>query len=124
MRTNRDLNIINPNASGDLYYATIWGGQGYTIKEYYAYANNIDEAIDVIFEYAYQNGDGTVFSEDEVEAWCREDYKVNEWSANYRSYEDFEYDWMADFAYNSDGTLLAFRENFFITDVTPEMMED
>lgn len=127
-----NLNIINPDDQGDLYYATIWRGEGYGVAEYYAYAKDYADAIDEIFAYAYyETDDRTVFDYETLAAWCKDDFNNDNYYGSepspresFRSFEDFEDEWFEDYVANSAMDLFAYKENFFITEVTPEMMED
>lgn len=127
-----NLDIINPQDAGDLYYITIWCGQGGVLDEYYVYARDYEQAIDLVFDYSYENGDGNVFGYEQTQEWCVDDYNnknyygdgvapKDAWNGDFEGFAD---EWYEDFESNTGMSLFAFKDNFSITEVTPEMLED
>ena len=121
--------IINPNDSGDVYMVKMWCGSGAILDVYLVKADDIFEAIDRVFEWSYENEgkNNLIFDYDfirkEAESYYNEmdfleDGKKPSDDMEFEEFLDF-YKESSDFVANSDYTLFALSNHFFV-DKVPE----
>ena len=124
--------IINPEDDGDLYMVKIWGGSGYVLDVYLVKAYSWDEAIDIVFDWSYENegANNIIFDYEYLSKRCHEDYEIEYWygkgngkPSDTMSYDEFEEEWMGGYIPNSNYDLFAIDENFFIDKVPQDMVE-
>ena len=121
--------IINPEDDGDLYMVKIWGGSGYVLDVYLVKAFGWDDAIDIVFDWSYENegANNIIFDYNYLSDLCHEDYEDEYFyggedgkPSDTMSYEEFESEWIDEnYIANSNYDLFALAENFFV-DVVPQ----
>lgn len=117
--------IINQNDSGDVYMVKIWGGSGYILDVYLVKADSEEDAIDKVFEWSYNNEgkNKIIFDYKKLHKDCKEDYESDYANdPDPMNYDDFEDEWMSTWISNSDYTLFARDENFFVAKVPQEYL--
>lgn len=120
--------IINPEDDGDLYMVKIWGGSGYVLDVYLVKAFGWDDAIDIVFDWSYENegANNIIFDYEYLSKRCHEDYEDEYWygkdggkPSDTMTYDEFEAEWMNGYIPNSNYDLFAIDENFSV-DVVPQ----
>ena len=121
--------VIDAEAPGDIYMVKIWGGSGYVLDVYLVKANDYEEAIDKVFEWSYNNEgeNNIIFDWEYLAKDCHEDYETDGFlgegkPSDTMDYEEFEERWMEDMVSNSDYSLFARAENFFVDKVPTEYL--
>ena len=121
--------VIDAEAPGDIYMVKIWGGSGYVLDVYLVKANDYEEAIDKVFEWSYNNEgkNNIIFDWEYLAKDCHEDYETDGFlgegkPSDTMDYEEFEERWMEDMVSNSDYSLFALTENFFVDKVPTEYL--
>lgn len=117
--------IINPQDDGDLWMVKIWSGSGYVLDVYLCKAHDYNEAMDIVFNWSYDNegANNIVFDYDYLSNQCHDDFE--EWEGDLYGedysddYEEFEMRWFEDFISTENYDLFARSENFFV-DKVPE----
>ena len=108
--------IINPEDEGKVWMVKLWGGSGYQLDVYLVKATSIEDAINKVFEWSYNNEgkNKLVFDYDYIQDDIQNNF--DEELGNEDSVNEFidEY-----YICNEDYTLFARRENFFV-DELPE----
>lgn len=106
--------IINPEDDGKVWMVKLWGGSGYQLDVYLVKANEVEDAINKVFEWSYNNEgkNNIVFDYD----YLFDDIQNSLDEENDDSVNDYidEY-----YVCNEDYTLFARKENFF-ADELPE----
>lgn len=124
--------IINPEDDGDLYMVKIWGGSGYVLDVYLVKAYDEYDAIDIVFEWSYENegANNIIFDYNYLSKLCHEDYEDEYWygrgegkPSDKMSYEEFEDEWF-EYYIQTDNDLYARGENFFVDKVPQDMIEE
>ena len=119
--------IINPNDSGDVYMVKIWGGSGYILDVYLVKADDYQDAIDKVFEWSYENegANNIVFDYADIEKEAAEYYKDEpDMFDKEMTEEDFIDRFISEYyAANSDYSLFAREENFFVGKVPEEYLK-
>lgn len=110
--------VINKNGKGDLYLVKIWSGKGSILDIYLVKAEYIDKAIDMVFEWSYENegANKIVFDSNYIMERCEEDFKKYPdmfGSDLSDDYEEFEMRYLDDFISSENG-YYALADNFFI----------
>lgn len=120
--------IINPNDSGDVYMVKMWCGSGSVLDVYLVKAKDEYEATDRVFEWSYENEGKNYlvydydYIEKEAEFYYNDEgyFESGRKPSDDMGFEDFLDDYIEeDFVDNSDYTLFARSENFFV-DKVPE----
>lgn len=124
--------IINPEDDGDLYMVKIWGGSGYVLDVYLVKAYDMYQAIDIVFDWSYENegANNIIFDYEYLSKRCHEDYEDEYWygkgngkPSDTMTYEEFEAEWMGGYIPNSNFDLFAIDENFSVDVVPQDMIE-
>ena len=121
--------IINPEDEGDLWMVKLWSGSGYALDVYLCKANDVYEAIDIVFEWSYENEghNEMVFDFDYINNECHDEFEKH---PDYfgpdlsDDYEEFEMRWFEDYISNEDNELFALSENFFVDKVPDEVLAE
>lgn len=124
--------IINPEDDGDLYMVKIWGGSGYVLDVYLVKAYDVYQAIDIVFDWSYENegANNIIFDYEYLSKLCHEDYEDEYWygkgngkPSDTMTYEEFEDEWL-EYYIQSDNDLYARGENFFVDVVPQDVIEE
>lgn len=130
--------IINPKDDGDLYMVKMWSGSGYSTDVYLCKANDIYDAIDIVFEWSYQNegANNIVFDYNYLYNECQEYFNDEYWygkgeptpsekyDGDFEAFFDDELE--MDYVSNDAYSLFARSENFFVdkVDISQEEYEE
>lgn len=120
--------IINPEDEGDLWMVKMWSGSGYVLDVYLCKANDIYEAMNIVFEWSYENEghNEMVFDFDYISNECHDEFEKDpdffgpDLSDDY---EEFEMRWFDDYISDDNG-LFARSENFFVARVPDEVLAE
>ena len=122
--------IINPNDEGKVFMLKIWGGSGYVLDVYLVKSQDIYDAIDKVFQWSYDNEghNNIIFDWEYLLKDCKQDYNEEGFlgegkPSDTMSFEEFEDKWMEDMVSNSDYSLFAREENFFVAEVPEEYLK-
>lgn len=117
--------VINPEESGDLYLVMIWCGEGSVRDAYVVKAYDGQDAIDKVFEWAWENEDGVVYDYDSIYDEVKNMYEEDPgyFGKDY-SFEDFEDRWISEFyVSDSDWNLFTNSDHFFVGKVPSEYLK-
>lgn len=120
--------IINPEDDGDLWMVKLWSGSGYVLDVYLCKANDMYEAMNIVFEWSYENEghNKMVFDFDYISDECHDEFeKYPDYFGPDLSddYEEFEMRWFEDYISDDNG-LFARSENFFVDKVPDEVLAE
>ena len=119
--------VINPEESGDLYLVKMYCGAGTALDVYVVKAYGDQDAIDKVFEWAWENEghNGIVYDYDNIYNEVTNMYEEDpEYFGKDYSFEDFEDRWISEFYIsNSDYNLFADRDHFFVGKVPSKYLK-
>lgn len=120
--------IINPEDVGDVWMIKLWCGSGYQLDVYLCKANNVYEAMDVVFKWSYENegANNMVFDYDYIMSECEENFKkYPDYFGDDLSddFDEFEMRWFDEYV-SSENELYARSENFFAKEVPAEVLAE
>lgn len=119
--------IINPDDEGDVWMVKMWSGSGYALDVYLCKAHDYAEAMDIVFNWSYDNegANKIVFDYDYLINECQENFeKYPDYFGTDLSddYEEFEMRWFEDYVSSENYDLFARSENFFVDKVPDEYL--
>lgn len=106
-----DRFFVNKKNDGNkLWKISIWSGSGYSVSEYYVYANDDTLAIDTVLSWLKKN---------EPEMTITDEYfkDIKKYRKRGMKYEDFERELDDFYITNSDGDIAVYHENFKIEEI-------
>ena len=121
--------IINPDDEGDVWMVKMWSGSGYALDVYLCKATNVHDAIDIVFNWSWENEghNNMVFDYEYISNECRKefekypDYFGEDLSDDYETFED---KWFSEYESNDSYDLFAREENFFVGKVPEEVLAE
>lgn len=125
--------IINPDDVGDVWMVKLWSGSGYQLDVYLCKANNVYEAMDIVFKWSYENegANNMVFDYSYLLKECERDYNSHWYGGNEptpaeqgEEFEDFFEDWADSWLIFSENGYWAREENFFVDKVPAEVLAE
>lgn len=124
--------IINPEDEGDLWMVKLWSGSGYVLDVYLCKANDLYEAMNIVFEWSYENEghNEMIFDYNYVYDEACDAYDEYVEHPDWFSYgdnlskEDFVDRYVEDNYVGDENELYARDENFFVDKVPDEVLAE
>jgi hypothetical protein len=121
--------VINANGDGSVYIVKIWCGSGYILDVYLVKATDWIDAIDKVFEWSWEHEkQNNIIMDSEyirkmAEEWFETDPDMfgDEYKDDYEQFEDRVFE---DYVANSDYSLFARDENFFVDKVPEKYLKE